>query len=588
MGIYELFEKSALKNKDLVAVVCGKEEITYNELFAVTKQVMDILQNEQIHNEKVIIDLQRSPVLFAAMIACIAMGNSYVPIAENMPAERIKSIVKDCNPRVVLSDKIFNKDTYEGMNNIYSSDILNVEIGNKKHIEIKNKYSDGGYCIYTSGTTGKPKGVVIKEKSLVEFIKGFDEAIKFEEQYTILAATSFAFDIFFIESVFALVKGWKVVLAGENEMKNPFRILELIRENSINLIQMTPSRLQQLLIANKNKSDLNGLKLALVGGELFPPKLFYEFRKINECRLMNVYGPTESTIWCACCEVSDETIDEKYGVSIGKPFYNVTFLLEQRDNQKHDDFTKGELLIGGTLLAEKYENRPEITEEKFIEKNGKKYYLTGDICAKKNDSYYILGRNDNQIKFNGYRIELEEIERITEKVPGVQKCIARAIEVNNKVRGIELFYITDREEVLRSDIVNVLKEYLPEYMIPEKIIKVKEFPQNSNGKVDRNNIKESNMNKISGCTEPEYEVIVSMMQDITENRLDVDANAKLSDYLNSLEIVQLIVEIEERFGIEIDENQIYDLYTGNLIRLVHKINELVMKRHPKCMKNHSS
>ena len=577
MSVYEQFLIIASEKKHSVAVVFHKKEITYKELLYITNTIIEKIRAKGISDEEIIIHMKRSPILLASMLACIATGNRYIPIVDQFPDERIKSIIGDCNPRLVITDD--EKNVYEQLDAICFN-LSVVSMDGKENLSFGyDKYPEtGGYCIYTSGTTGKPKGVVINEKSIEEFIHGFNQATGISENKTILAATSFAFDIFFVESVYALVQGWKVVLADETEIESPFLLLELIKENSINTIQITPSRLGQLLLANKSASTLDNLQYMLVGGELFPPKILGQLRKVSNCKILNLYGPTESTIWCAVSTVNEHTIDDRYGVSIGKPFYNVSFMIEKNIEMEQDGDIKGELMIGGALLAKGYENRPDLTEEKFIEKEGVRYYKTGDICVKHGDNFYILGRNDNQIKLNGYRIELEEIERVAEKVPGVLKSVARTIVAHEKNRGIELLYTSYENKELGDAITKFMRTYLPAYMIPMRVTRVKEFQQSINGKTDRNNI-QGVLQEVATTQKTEIcNVICSLIQEISESKLAIDMNESISNYLNSLEIIQLLVELEENFGIEIDENKILDLYREDIRELVNEIDSLIMMR----------
>ncbi|MCP4150724.1 MAG: amino acid adenylation domain-containing protein, partial [bacterium] len=272
---------------------------------------------------------------------------------------------------------------------------------------VSSQASSLAYIIYTSGSTGKPKGVMIEHDSLLNFIKGMTDIIKFKPEACILSLTTICFDIFGLETLLPLTTGTKIVIGSSKEQREPYAAGLLMEQEHVSIFQATPSRLQLLLSEEKSRSGLAQLDELLVGGEALPLKLLKEARKIIPGKIYNVYGPTETTIWSTAKEVTGEK-----ALNIGKPIANTQiYILDQWDKLQPKGIA-GELCIGGDGLARGYINNPEMTSEKFIQHKptfsfpNNHLYRTGDLARWLPDgNIEFLGRIDHQVKIRGFRIE---------------------------------------------------------------------------------------------------------------------------------------------------------------------------------------
>ena len=264
--------------------------------------------------------------------------------------------------------------------------------------------------IYTSGSTGKPKGVGIRQKSVNNFIQGITNEIQIDERNIMLSVTTCSFDIFGLETLLPLTKGIKIVIAKEDEQRDPGALNKLIISSDVNTIQTTPSRLKLMLKAKNSSEAFSKLKLIMVGGEGLPKTVLSDIQSITASKIYNMYGPTETTIWSS---VKDLTREKE--VTVGKPIANTQIYILDNYGGIVPVGVPGELCIAGDGVAVGYLNKEELTAEKFVSNpfiNETKMYKTGDL-AKWNEKgeVIVLGRLDNQVKIGGYRIELGEIRK---------------------------------------------------------------------------------------------------------------------------------------------------------------------------------
>ncbi|WP_150468569.1 AMP-binding protein, partial [Francisella sp. SYW-9] len=339
-----------------------------------------------------------------------------------------------------------------------------------------SKAKDLGYVIYTSGTTGLPKGVMVEHKSLACFLSASKTYLDLNK-YNILSLTKYVFDIFVLEYGLPLITGSSVYLSQIDKVNE--KHLE-----SINIVQQTPGVLS-LLVNNK---DLYKDIFCLVGGERLSNNirnlLQESFKKVINC-----YGPTESTIW------SSFGIVDNNAINIGKPLNNEKMYVLDQHHQPVSIGVIGELYIGGAGLARGYLNRPELTEERFVSnpfatnsdiaKGYTRLYKTGDLVRWLEDgNIEYIGRNDDQVKIRGYRIELGEIENQLSAIAGIKQSCVLAKDRNNS-KYLVGYYVSDVESLTQEEILNQLSKVLPEYMVPSVLVEIESMPLTVNGKLDR-------------------------------------------------------------------------------------------------------
>ena len=422
--------------------------------------------------------------IFFLILALLSTDSAYIPVDIKTPKERVGSIVGQARPELIITEKKY-ADYFEGENLFFIDDYDKLSADTA----FSNSWGAGlAYCIFTSGSTGTPKGVMVEKKAFQSFISGTNSAIDLRDCLSVLCITSIAFDIFGFESVYALNQGKTVFLANDVQRNNPRILKSFIIQNSIDCIQMTPSRLKLLVCIDHTLQALHNIKVMVVGGEDFPLKLFSELHERLKARIYNAYGPSEATIWVSYSELTGGEIN------IGTPMPGTRFyLLNESGEPVAEDAAEGELYIGGGNLALGYLENEKETNARFIQSAtcGERIYRTGDLCRKMNGKYYWLGRVDNQVKIQGYRIEMEEIEKVLKLYEGITDAIVYLHKEADATKQYLVAVIIPNALFEENGYRKHLTEYLPTYMIPQSTKHVEEFVYTISGKVDRKLIRQS-------------------------------------------------------------------------------------------------
>lgn len=542
-------------------IVCEERVIDYDKI----KYYMSIISNEFKECHKPIaIFLDRNEFLLISILALIEKKIPYVPIDINYPIERIELILNDCNINTVISqNKYLNKFKVKNVINI--DEVKNRKVCfnlcEERKEEVNCTGSENIYILYTSGSTGKPKGVEVTRENIASFMEGICERVDFSPNKKILCHTVATFDIFFLESILPLYRGMTVVLANDEEHKNPKKLTSLIFENSIDMLQMTPSKIILLNNYDKELLCLQGIKNILVGGEKFPLSLLKTLQEKTRTNIYNVYGPTETTIWST---VSDLT--EKSFIDIGKPIKNANVYIVDENLHIIKEQSVGEICICGKVVCSGYLNNSSLTNEKFIElpELNIRGYLTGDFGRlNSNGDIEYLYRKDNQIKLNGHRIEIEEIESAIDEIPYVIQNAVVKVAINEEERDLVAFYTSEKD--VFNEINDYLLNKLPSYMIPSRFIKVDELRKTSNSKIDRNKLTELyfSLEKINVEPEINNESVAGRVIAIIKSNIPLEENFILStedelSYIgvNSITFIKVIVAIENDFGFEFDDDKL--------------------------------
>ena len=434
---------------------------------------------EKICYEKIdtiAIFMTRNEFLLQSILVCLKIRLPYIPIDLNNPDQRIENIMRNSKTKFVITEKKL-QNRLSKYNTIVIDEILNKKI-KINFANIKLIQSPIAYIIYTSGSTGMPKGVEIYRESLINFIEGVQEILHFKTTNRIACLTTPAFDIFFLESIMALYLGMTVVMADDKVSENPRMTAKWIVENKIDIIQMTPTKLQQIYYIDPKFDCLSNVKKILVGGENLPLVLLKCLQKNTNAKIYNMYGPTETTIWSS---IADLTKSET--IHIGTPIKKTKFHIKSESFNNKINNKKGELYISGKGLAKGYLFDAKKTNESFIYDPVIKdrLYRTGDIVKiNKCGNYEYIGRIDNQIKLRGHRIELEEIESTINRYENI---FGSLVFLENNM-SLSVLYKSS-VEISEDDIIKFLLKELPAYMVPKKFNKISNFVYTANNKVNR-------------------------------------------------------------------------------------------------------
>lgn len=526
-----------------------KYEISGNIVFrGITYERDELVQRMQkmiynfihmdIFNEQVVgLFFERSPDMILCIFALLNLSKCFLPIDQNLPVDRIEKMLKKAKVKKVLCDKNKLK--------INSADFL---IFNRpqSHLNTINHNNNVAYILFTSGTTGIPKGVEVCYKGLDNFLTGIPEVVPLKKGQKIISFTNYTFDIFFLESVLALTLGLDMVLASENETNNPRGMKRLLLNTKADVLQITPSRLMFLNVVDPQFTSLKNIKLLLVGGERISKELFEMLKRYTKARIFNMYGPTETTIWSTVSEITN-----KENIDIGAPIANTRiYLVNPKDKSVVYEKDKvAEICIAGDGLAKGYINDEDMTNRNFGNMLCKPYervYHTGDLGKYlENGQLVCLGRLDEQIKIRGHRVELGDIDANIINYSNIQNAVSCYWEEREK---IIVFYQTNFE-INVAHLRKKLRNFIPDYMIPEIWCKVEEIPLSSNGKIQRKKILEMWQERQSV-----QDVIIkilkkySSVEHIRHDTLLEEIN------LNSIDFIQVLLELETYYGIEFKDD----------------------------------
>ncbi len=512
-------------------------------------------------------------VMFSA-IALMESNITYIPISNMDPVDRVEYILEDCGIKTVITDEN-NSDKFQNFRRI---DVKRVSRNSCICInETVGKNSSGddyAYILYTSGTTGRPKGVAITRDNLSAFLDGVQNEIHYSNDTVMLYHTAYTFDISFLESMAVLAHGGTVVVANNDEYTNIKSLLGIIEKQNINTLQITPSKLGLFIKLDSALSFLNSVKLLMVGGEVFPANLLHKLQEKREkdnltLTILNMYGPTETTIWST---ISDLT--HKARVDVGFPIKNAEIYILDEDKNVLDKNLEGEIFIAGSVVGAKYIHNNLLTESKFthILVNGRKIrgFLTGDN-GKINEEGALecYNRKDSQVKINGVRIELEEIESIMQDFL-VGKCCA-VIKMERFDSSDLLVCISDKD-IDVDGLQQYLRGKLPQYMVPNLYCFVGEIPYTTSAKLDRKKLtemckdtqllslshkEEKESAKQKKCDELWNKLIQIISSAVEDDTVSISPHDSLTTVgINSISFINIIVSAEEEFNIEFDENKL--------------------------------
>jgi len=495
--IHQRFEAQVADTPDAIALTDGKQQLTYSELNTRANQLAHHLRGMGAGpNVMVGLLTRRSLDMVIGVMGILKAGAAYVPIDPACPQERTRYILQEITTAndgspILLTQQALLEDLgfYRGTVICLDSDWDKIVTNPGNNPPVTSKPEHTAYVIYTSGSTGYPKGVNVPHSSLHNYLSWASDFFQQDNPPVAPLFTSISFDLTITCLYTPLLCGGHVVVYMENAHDDNLVVLDVINDNQVNFIKLTPSHLALISSMDLQHSRIESV---LVGGEDLTADLARKTMQAfgGQVPLFNGYGPTEATVECMIHRF-DETGDTRTSVPIGRPIPNTKIYILDHNLQPVPVGVTGELHIGGNSLANGYLNQPEMTAEKFIpdpfsNKTNACLYKSGDLARYLPDGKIeYIGRIDHQIKLRGYRIEPGEIEAALLAHPQVTQALVRTSQgQSDDVRLLAYLVVKEDAPLPNTEWRTLLARKLPDYMIPNEFIMLDAFPLTTNGKID--------------------------------------------------------------------------------------------------------
>ncbi|KAH7927995.1 putative nonribosomal peptide synthetase [Leucogyrophana mollusca] len=582
--LHRLVEEQTRTTPHLTAVEFENETLTYAQLNAkANRAARSLIERGVRHGDIVALCLERGISQVLGVLAVLKAGGTFVPLDPEDPALRKELVIEECGAQILLANSRHSREIQKSL----PSNVLIVYIDDPNYQEDLSHYSEENlvveglnpyslaYIMFTSGSTGKPKGVMIEHRSISNLVQ-HSAAYGFREGVRVMSSLAYTFDPFVVD-VFGVLSHGATLVTGRKEFVLG-DIAKAIRALHIGVLHVTPSILAVLPVEN-----YPSLETVVVAGEALSKKLIEDWS--GNVTLMNMYGPTEASVDCISYHITSPSL---VGV-IGRPLPGCHIYILDKQLHPTPVGVEGEIFIGGIQLARGYLNQPDLTSKVFIENPfiaGERIYKSGDLGLYQTDgTIKYCGRADRQVKLRGQRIELEEIENVITRSPGVQRSavLIRDVQDTPSIVAFVEFKATVQEGDKPEDKEDALKvfisERLPRFMLPSLIIILPVLPTSRTGKIDRKALKEMNLvsfapDLTSNLVQPQNDVELELMSIFSGVlRVKNESFGVLHDLftvgLNSLRAVQAAGMISRTFNVHIGLNTVYLRPTvrelGNLV-----------------------
>ena len=476
---------------------------SYRQINAQSNRIAGILLEASVKKGDVVaIFNNKSCNAYCTMLACLKIGAIYTNLDTSSPIQRLHKILDRCQPKIICFDAVddtFRDNILDVIKVDFTFDILSEQFATEL-----NKYSehnldhtllvtssDPAYIMFTSGSTGFPKGAVMSHGNVLNFINWGSQTFQVSEKDIFTNANPIYFDNSVFDFYVSLFNGATLVPLSHDLVKSTKKLVDAINESNCTIWFSVPSLLVYLLTTRAlTKNDFKSVTRISFGGEGFPKNKLQQLFQLfgDRITLFNVYGPTECTCICSSYIITEKDFENMNELApLGLIASNFSFEILQ---QKAENQSLGELALLGPCVGLGYYNDVERTATSFIQNSKSSFtqvmYKTGDLVELGSNGYlYFKGRIDNQVKHMGYRIELEEIEAAFSTLNYVDEVGVIYEKISAELGQIKAFISIAAPQIDEQTILSDIKNLLPPYMIPRKIVILPILPKNSNGKIDR-------------------------------------------------------------------------------------------------------
>lgn len=503
LNILWSLEQTAKKYEDRVAVSDVNQELTWKELVKKAQVIGAELSKKVQPGNPIPVLLEKSSETLAVMLGIVYAGCFYVPVNPMNPAERLRKIMEKLEPEVIISDekekeqlaavgvgleeKVIGPETLLPTT---GTDLSEEQRSKLEQIQGQWKETDALYGIFTSGSTGTPKAIVVSHGAVSRFVRHFTEIFEITSEDVIGNQAPFDFDVSVKDIYSSIMTGAQLVLIPKEYFSTPPRLLDYLCDKKVTNLTWAVSALTLVsALKGLNYRVPESVKRVMFSGEAMPPKQLRIWQeKLPDAKFVNLYGPTEITCNCTYFPIERQYEDSEK-IPAGKAFPGRrVILVDEEGKQVTEPGVQGEICSAGESLANGYYKEPEQTAEKFVlypvDGTEQRMYRTGDLGSYDEEGNIVFaGRKDFQIKHMGYRIEPGEIEAAIGALPEIHACVCIYLETTDEIL---LFY---QGKIKQEALSAAVSGKLPAYMRPNKFIRIRQMPYNSNGKVDRKLLK---------------------------------------------------------------------------------------------------
>lgn len=594
MGLHNLFRESVQKNPEATAIVFGDLTMTYRKLDQLSDHYANFLIKHGVGKDVLVgMCFNRNMEMIIAMLSIVKAGGVYVPIDPTYPESRRNYIVKDSGMNHILVEastaSLFEESNLEQLT--IESDYSELDTLTKEHLNDVD--FQGAYVIYTSGTTGDPKGVLIDHSNVIRLFKQTEHLFDFKptDRWSFFHSISFDFSVWEIWG--PLLYGAELIIVPYTISRSPARFYELVADKGVTVMNQTPSAFRSFVAENKtNKSANLNLRYVIFGGEKLESTLVSQWMESNgdeKPELINMYGITETTVHVTFKKLTKEELPNSHICSIGKPISDLEVYLFDDHGNKVPEGGVGEMFIAGPGVARGYFNKPELTEQKFVLKtiDGQqlRFYRSGDMAKRDQDgSLQFVGRIDDQIKLNGFRIEPKEIESIACEIEGVLDSKVIKVEYSDEDQRLVNFVLVStqidasQKSTLQDNLGAAFKDKVPSYMRPHESVFLHEYPQTPNGKLDQKKMTQDYLdllNRDKETSSMDSGSIAERCEWIWKEILEVEEVDETIDFFDlggtSLSLIQLLSDTKKTFGVELNMGRFHNgVFLSAYISEVHR------------------
>jgi len=491
--LHELFLRQAPQCEHAIAVITSNRQISYRQLFNDCHAIAEQLQTLGVTRQQVVaIFMHKGWEQIPAALGILSSGAAYVPIDPSLPSNRIEYLLDCCDiQHVVTQPDYTTREELLGRHCITVTDSMQ----NSKSIPnaATQNLADLAYMIFTSGSTGTPKGVMLNHDGPVNTILDINKTFDIKKHDRVFAISALSFDLSVYDLFGLLAVGGSIVIPDYDRIGDPAHWLDMLEKHQVSVWNSAPALMQMMVeyARDTGRALPASLKVVMLSGDWIPTWLPTAIQdEISDVKVYSLGGATEASIWSIYYPVTQ--VDPAWkSIPYGKPLKNQTFHVLDTALRPRPIGVPGDLYIGGVGLAMGYWKNTQQTDKAFIvhPESGDRLYRTGDLGRYLSDgNIEFLGREDAQIKLQGYRVELGEIESVLQQHPSVNHAVVIVYGTSSAARRLVAYVAIGQNQINNEEIVAFASRHLPSYMVPATVILLNQLPVTSNGKIDRNNL----------------------------------------------------------------------------------------------------